>query len=102
MINARRLSAVAVGLVTLAGLGACTSQPSVQAVARDVVESIGLEPAQETCMLEAIDGYSEGELEQIGEANETVDFSSDVPPEDRGTEALQKFYADLDTCMGAG
>ena len=101
MINARRLTAL--GLVTIAGLGACTSQPSVQAVARDVVESIGLEPDQEACMLEAIDGYSEDELEQIGEANETVDFSSDVPPEDRGhAEALQKFYADLDACMGAG
>ena len=102
MINARRLTALAVGLVTVAGLGACTSQPSVQAVARDVVESIGLEPDQEACMLEAIDGYSEEELQQIGEANETVDFSSDVPPEDRGTEALQKFYADLDACMGTG
>jgi hypothetical protein len=100
--HARRLTALAVGLVTIVGLGACTSQPSVQAVARDVVESIGLEPEQETCMLEAIDGYSEDELQQIGEANETVDFSSDAPPEDRGTEALQKFYADLDACMGAG
>lgn len=94
------MTSLAVGLVAVAGLGACTSNPSDMAVARDTVQSIGLAPDEEECMLAALDTYTDDEVTAIGEANETVDFTSDVPPEDRGDEALQKFFADLNRCTG--
>ena len=91
---------LAVGLVAVVGLGACTSQPSVKAVAEDIVESIGLEPDEETCMLTALDDYTDAELEAIGEANETVDFSQPNAVEAQGTAELQRFFDDLNRCMG--
>ena len=100
-MSARRMSALAVGVVAVVGLGACTNNPSAKAVAKDVVESIGLAPAEETCMLAAIDEYSDAELQEIGEANETVDFSQPDAVQSQGTPALQKFYEDLNDCMNA-
>ena len=102
MSKARPTTALAIGLVAVVGLGACTSNPSAKAVAKDVVESIGLAPDEETCMLAAIDEYSDDELQEIGEANETVDFSQPDAIESQGTPALQKFYEDLNNCMNEG
>ena len=51
-------------------------------------------------MLDQVDGYSEDELKAIGEANEAVDFSQPDAVDTQGTEAFQKFVADLNGCMG--
>jgi hypothetical protein len=101
--NARRspLTAIAVAVVAVIGLGACTSQPSEKAVVKDVIEGLdGLTDTERTCMLDHVDNYSEDELKAIGEANETVDFSQPDAVDDQGTEALQKFVTDLNGCMG--
>lgn len=94
----RRLSlaALAVGAVGL--LGACTSQPSAKAVAKDVVESIGLPEEQQACMLEVIDNMSEAELEELGEDN--VDQA--IQGVEDGTPELQAFMAELARCRESG
>ena len=46
-------------------LGACTSTPSAKAVAKDVVQSIGLPADQQECMLDVIDSMSESELDEM-------------------------------------
>ncbi len=94
--------AAVVAAAVLLGLTACTSTPSAKAVAQDYVESIGLEPEQETCMLERLDGYTNDQLEAIGEANVNVDF--DQPPAtavETATTEFQAFVADLQECMQA-
>ena len=104
MRNARRspLTAIAVAVVAVIGLGACTSQPSAKAVVKDVIQGIdGLSETERTCMLDHVDEYSEDELKVIGEANESVDFSAPDAVDTQGTEAFQKFVADLNGCMAA-
>ena len=97
------LHTLAVGVVAVVGLGACTSQPNEKAVVTDVVEGLdGLTDAERSCMLEQVDGYSEDELKAIGEENETVDFSAEDAVADQGTPALQKFVTDLNSCMSGG
>ena len=94
------MTSLAVGLAAVLALGACTSNPSVKAVAQDIVQSIGLEPDEETCMMAALDDYTDAELEAIGEANETVDFSQPDAVETQGNAELQRFFDDLHRCMG--
>ncbi|MET0458465.1 MAG: hypothetical protein ABW122_00545 [Ilumatobacteraceae bacterium] len=104
MRNARRspLTACAVAVVALIGLGACTSQPSEKAVVKDVIEGLdGLSEAERTCMLDKVDTYSEDELKAIGEDNETVDFSDPNAVDEQGSEAFQKYVDDLNGCMAA-
>ena len=98
MERSRRLTlaAVAVGVVGL--LGACTSQPSAKAVAKDVVESISLPPEQEECMLAVIDEMSEDEIEALGEANVDEAITSSTS----GTPEMQAFIAQLDRCQPQG
>jgi hypothetical protein len=94
--------AAVVGAAVLLGLTACTSTPSAKAVAQDYVESIDLEPEQETCMLERLDNYTNDQLEAIGEANVSVDFDQPGAVED-ATPEFQQFVADLRECMsGSG
>ena len=97
----RRSATVAVAIVALLGLGACTSTPSAKAVAEDYVESLdGLDPAERECMLEKLDGYSNDELEAIGEANLNVDFDQPDAVE-TATPEFQAFVENLNTCMAA-
>ena len=104
MRNVRRspLTAFAVAVVAVIGLGACTSQPSAKAVVKDVIEGLdGLTEAQRTCMLDVVDTYSEDELKAIGEENETVDFNDPNAVEEQGSPAFQKYVDDLNGCMTA-
>ena len=87
-------------IVSLLGLGACTSTPSAKAVAEDYVESIdGLTDEQRQCMLDKLDGYSSDELEAIGEANLNVDFGRPDAVE-TATPEFQAFVDNLNDCMG--
>jgi hypothetical protein len=93
---------VAVVAAVLVGLTACTSTPSAKAVAEDFIESIDLDPDQESCMLERLDGYTNDQLEAIGEANVSVDFDDAGAVED-ATPEFQAFVDDLQECtQGAG
>jgi hypothetical protein len=98
-VNVARTAVVA--LVAVLGFGACTSQPSPKAVAQDYIESIGLEPDQEQCMLEKLDNYDSETLTSIGDANLNVDFDQPDAVES-GTPEFQAFVEDLNSCMSAG
>ena len=98
MTSLRRTTLASLAVASVGLLGACTSQPSAKAVAKDVVESITLPPAQEECMLEVIDKMPESELEALGEAN--VDQAITNP--ESGTPEMQRFVASLQDCQDAG
>ena len=91
----RRTTLAVVAVASIGLLGACTSNPSPKAVAKDIVESLpDLTDAERACMLGVIDGMSGDELERLGEANEDEVITN----LDSGTPELQAFMADLDDC----
>jgi hypothetical protein len=92
-------SLAAVALVALAGLSACTSDPSAKRVAQDLVNTITMEPGGggekvRDCMLDVIDGYTTDELEAIG--NDALSENAETKAE--ADKALAKFEADLAAC----
>jgi hypothetical protein len=91
----RPVIALAVAAVSLLGLTACSSDPSAQRVAEDLVNTVAAdEPEVRDCMLEVIDGYTNDELQAIGEdAND-----GDAAEQAAAREALDKFEADLAAC----
>jgi hypothetical protein len=102
----RRLLA-AVALSALAATGCTGSTPSDKRVAIEIVESMAddrpggtLDDVQQECMIDKIDGYSEAELEAIGNAPENLALdpnnTAEFPAE--GTAELRAFVADLETC----
>ena len=87
----------AIGLVAALGVSACTSDPSAKRVAQDIVKTeTADEPEVQECMLKVIDGYSESELEDLG--NDSLD--GDVAAKAAADETLAKFEADLTACRG--
>jgi hypothetical protein len=94
--RARRLTLAALTVAAVGVLGACTSTPSAKAVAKDVVQSIGLPADQQECMLGVIDSMSESEIEDLGEAN----VGQAIEGVDDGTPELQAFMAELADCRG--
>ena len=56
-------------LAALLGLTACSSDPSARRVAQDLIETAfeegDLSESERDCMLERLDAYSDGELEDI-------------------------------------
>lgn len=92
----RRLPAVTAALVALGTLSACTSQPSTRTVAEEIVETLdGVSQEVKDCLTEKLEGYSNDELDAIGEAN--PDFSSTSPGMTQ-TPELEAFIADLAAC----
>lgn len=57
--------ALAVSSVALVA-SACTSDPSAKRVAEDLINTLAETDAERECMLEILDGYSQDELEDIG------------------------------------
>ena len=91
MIPSRR-SLVAVALVAVFGVSACTSDPSPTRVAQDLVETVSSTPEQEECMLDVIDDY---ELDDLGK-----DATNDNPEiSGPAQEELDAFEADLAACI---
>lgn len=93
-----RTTVAVLAVASVGVLGACTSTPSEKAVVKDVVQSIGLSEAEETCMLEVVDAISEDDLQALGEAN----VSTAIEDPDSGTPEMQAFIADLDACRASG
>ena len=90
-------------LAAIGLLGACQSQPSAKAVAKDAVQSITvpggstLPQPQQQCMLAVLDDMSESEIEQLGKAN----IDATIGPETGGNEAMREFVDRLQECQGA-
>jgi hypothetical protein len=93
----KRAGILLAAVASVAGSSACSGNPDAKAVAIDVVESLGLPPAQRDCMLEKLDGYPTDDLEALGEANAGINWSLEDPVS-QGDEAFQDFVADLEAC----
>jgi hypothetical protein len=95
----KRLFLAASALVAVGGLGACTSQPSAKAVAKDIAQSLTVDgkplpQAQQDCMLKIIDAMSSDELDKLGKANE----GKTITTAGGGTPEMNAFIAKLQTC----
>jgi hypothetical protein len=101
-VNHARLAVVALAAAGL--LGACTSQPSAKAVAKDVVQSITvpggqrLPEAQQECMLKVIDKMSTDQIKQLGADN----LNATITSSGGGDPAMQAFIKELQRCEPTG
>jgi hypothetical protein len=99
----KRLLLAATAVVAVGGLGACTSQPSAKAVAKDIVVSITvpggqhLPQAQQDCMLDVIDKMSSDEINQLGAEN----INATITSTGGGTPEMQAFIDKLQACEPA-
>ena len=94
MISSRRplVNTLAIGLVAVLGVSACTSDPSAQRVAEDLVKTQTQDyPDIEECMLGVLEDY---DLNELGsDANsENAEISGPA------IEELDQFEADLVAC----
>ena len=96
MISSRLAKPLAVGLIAVLGVSACTSDPSAQRVAEDLVRTVAQDyPDIEECMLEVVDSY---DLNDLGDkaSNENPEISGPAQAE------LDKFSVDLAACDPEG
>jgi hypothetical protein len=99
-VNHARLAVATIAVAATGLLGACTSQPSAKAVAKDVVQSITvpggqrLPQSQQDCMLDVIDKMSTDEVKQLGAAN----LNATITSSGGGTPAMQAFIKELQRC----
>jgi len=85
---------LAVAAVAVLGLSACDSQPSAKRVAEDLVKTLAETPEEQQCMLDVIDEYSEGDLNNMGK-----DVSEgDLETQAQAREALAEYEAALEDC----
>jgi len=82
-----------VGIVVV-GASACTSDPSAQRVAKDLVNTLVDDDVQRECMLDKINSYSKDELEKISENADEAAATQNVGE----ISDLQKFQNDLESC----
>ena len=96
MISSRLAKPLAIGLIAVLGVSACTSDPSAQRVAEDLVRTMAQDfPEIEECMLEVVDSY---DLNDLGDKarNENPEISG---PAQAG---LDEFAVDLAACDPEG
>jgi outer membrane murein-binding lipoprotein Lpp len=80
-----------VALVLASGLlSGCISTPSAKRVALDAVETLAVDPEVKECMIDKIEGYSEDEIQEIGDA--AAEGNRDA------IEDMTRFEADLRAC----
>ena len=89
-------------MLALGALSACSSQPGNRRVVRDVIESMQLPPAEEACMLDRLEGYTDDELDDIAAENETWDPSGQGDTPADASEGMRLFIADFEECTGEG
>ena len=71
-------NAAAIALVGLLGLTACQSQPSHRRVVLDLIEAEpNLTAAQRDCMTDALNSFTNDQLDQIADDNDALDFSQE-------------------------
>jgi hypothetical protein len=98
----RRVVSAFVAVLALGALSACSSQPGNRRVVRDVIESLQLPPAEEACMLDRLEGYTDNELDAIANENESWDPSGQGDTPADASEGMRLFIADFEECTGEG
>jgi hypothetical protein len=95
-------------VLALGALSACSSQPGNRRVVSDVIESLEaggyLDTAEEACMLDKLDGYTDDELDDIASDNENWDPAglawTQQEAYEQASEGLRRFIADYAECTG--
>ncbi len=77
------------------GVTACSSQPSAQRVAEDLINTLAETDEERVCMLAKVDEIGSDELEQIGKDAE----SGDVAAKAAANAELDKLQAELESCL---
>lgn len=85
--------AALVGVAVL-GVSACTSDPSAQRVAKDLVDTLVDDEDERQCMMDKIDAYGKDELEKIAENADEAAATQNVGE----ISDLQQFENDLASC----
>jgi hypothetical protein len=94
--RARRALVAAGSLLAVLGLAACTSVPSNDRVARDIIETQGSIPDDaRQCMLDKLD-TGHYDLDKIGEDNKNYTTPEELAA--NGTPEYQEMVADLTAC----
>ena len=96
MTSSRITNTLAIGLLAVLGVSACTSDPSPQRVAEDLVKTLTQDhPEIEECMLEVVGSY---DLNDLGKKanNENPEIS------DPALAELDEFEAELAACDPEG
>jgi hypothetical protein len=88
--------------MALGALGACSSQPGNRRVVSDVIESLQLPEAEEQCMLDKLDGYTDDELDAIADENETWDPAGQGDTPADASEGMRLYIADFEECTAEG
>jgi hypothetical protein len=92
-------------VLALGALSACSSSPSNRRVVTDVIESLEaqgtLDETEEQCMLDKAEGYSDEQIDQIAEDNETWDPASGSTLEE-ASEGMRLFIDDFEECTSEG
>ncbi len=83
-------------LVAVVALGACTSDPGPRRVAQDIIkaEAVNNPELNEQCMLDALEGFSDSDLEAIASQLD----NSNAETSDAGQAALDDYEATLAAC----
>ncbi len=96
MISSRLAKPLAIGLIAALGVAACTSDPSAQRVAEDLVRTLAQDfPEIEECMLDVVDSY---DLNDLGDkaSNENPEISGPAQAD------LDEFQGELAACDPEG
>jgi len=90
-----RLRTLAVAVVAIAGLGACTSNPSGREVAEDMIDALpNLTDVERTCLRDQLKGLDDATLKAVAAAGETGNFGPEFSLDSTGPE-FQTFVNDL-------
>ncbi len=96
MTSSRITNTLAIGLLAVLGVSACSSDPSPQRVAEDLVKTLTQDhPEIEECMLEVVGSYDLNELGKNA-SNENPEIS------DPALAELDEFEAELAACDPEG
>ena len=96
MTSSRITNTLAIGLLAVLGVSACTSDPSPQRIAEDLVKTLAQDhPEIEDCMLEVVDSYDLNELGKNA-SNENPEISGPALAE------LDEFEVELAACDPEG
>jgi hypothetical protein len=98
----RRVVSACIAAVALGALSACSSQPGNRRVVADVIGSLQLPAAQEACMLDKLEGYTDDELDAIARENENWDPAETGETPADASEGMRLFIADFEQCTTEG
>jgi hypothetical protein len=101
-VKSARVAIAAVAVAATGLLGACTSQPSIKAQAKDVVQSLTvpstgqrLPQGEQDCMIAVIDKKTEDQLKRLGAEN----LNATINSSGGGNAEMQAFIDDMQRCQ---